>query len=157
MSSSPYIPPTADMKNAPPAPPASAAKAVLLGFAVDIGGSLALGIVMSSIYGFVLAGQGMNLEQIGAALTNMQHDSWFSIAAMILGAGISMLGGYVCARVSRRSDYKLGFILAAISVAVGLLFTASSYTLAMSALTAALTVCAILLGTKLGKARPTAG
>ncbi|MES2320238.1 MAG: hypothetical protein V4631_22400 [Pseudomonadota bacterium] len=153
MSSSPYIAPNADLKNAPLAPPSSPVKAVLCGAAVDIGGSLVVGMVVGIVYGIMLVGQGLSAEQAMTSLKDTAEGSWFWITCMAFGVGTSVLGGFVCARMSRRSDYRLGFILAAISVTFGLVFGSSAHSLAITAGMAALTAGAVLLGTRLGKAR----
>lgn len=115
----PYRPPRSDV--APQAEPrGSAVKAVLLGALADIGGSIAAGIVLTFAYGLMLGLSGADPEQIGSALAQVPVGSWFSILGMVVGSGFSVLGGYLCARIARRSEYKLGAIVAAISGVSGL-------------------------------------
>ncbi len=159
MSDNPYTPP--DAKLADPADPAdqsagSPVKAVLLGALVDVGGSLLLSTVMGIVLAVVLAQQGMAPEQIGEAFGSMTATSPFRIIAMVLGTGMSMLAGYVCARIARRRDYKLPCILGAISVTAGFLFAGDPDAVGMSVLNSVLTFGAVIVGARLGmpKAAP---
>ena len=65
-----------------------------------------------------------------------------------------MLGGYVCARVARQSEYTLGVILAASVIVLGmLLFGDGGLDLGLSFVLNAATVAAILFGAWVGKKR----
>src|SRR5690606_37718675 len=62
----PYAPPGAAVGDLP-AKPGSAVKAVVLGFLVDIGGTLVGTIVLGIVYGIVLAASGASEEELIAA------------------------------------------------------------------------------------------
>lgn len=149
MTSNPYSPPQSELKDLPRAP-GSPSKAVLLGLAVDIGGSLGVGMVLGIVYAVVLAGQGVDPAGLEKAMNHIAADSWVSIVATVAGGMFSMLGGYVCARIAGRSDFKLAYIMGAISVAVGALMSYQTHTVLHSLMLALLGFGAILLGTKLG-------
>lgn len=125
-------------------------KAVLLGLAIDVGGTLVVGVVLGIVYAISLAGTGMNETEIQQALSSIPVDSWVSIIGLIAGVGLSILGGFICSRISRRSDYKLGFILGTISAAVSLLLSFATYPILIGVVLTCLTFASVLLGAKLG-------
>jgi hypothetical protein len=127
----------------------------VLGSLADIGGSFAAGILITFAYGVTLGMSGLDADQITAAVTSIQPDSWVSIVGMVVGGGFSVLGGYLCARIARHSEYKLGAIVAVISSAGGLLMGGQSTAGFDLALLAA-TVASVMLGAWIGavKNRP---
>jgi hypothetical protein len=148
----PYSPPQAPLTD-PPRPPRSPIAAVLLGLAVDIGGSLLVGIVLTIAYGVSLASSGMSASEIDAAISDIPTDSWVSIVGNLVGAGFSILGGFVCARFSRRSDYKLGFIMGAISAVLGFVLAYKTQVPVINLMLACLTFASVVLGTHFGRLR----
>jgi hypothetical protein len=149
----PYSAPGA--KVADPAPgPGSPYKAVLLGLLTDFGGTFALSITLAFVYAITLAGSGMPQEEIQAAIQNVSPDSWYFWAGLIGGTGFSVLGGYVCARVARQSEYTLGVILAAAGVVLGLLlFGDGGREVGFTIVLNATSVAAVIVGAWLGKKR----
>ena len=150
----PYGAPEA--KLADPAPrPGSPYKAVGLGLLTDFGGTFALSMLLTFIYGVMLAGSGVAQEDLEAAIRSASTaGSWYFWAAAIGGCGFSVLGGYVCARVAGQSEYTLGAILAAITVVLGLiLFGDGGLDLGLSIVLNIATVAAVVLGAWLGKKR----
>jgi hypothetical protein len=151
-SDSPYSPPESDMgKGAKP--PAGPVKSVLTGLAVDIGGSIGIGIVLTIIFGIIEAGKGKNAAQIEEALRHPPIDSWFSILGIGLGLAMSVLAGYVCARMSQRTDYRLGFILAGCSTLAGMMVGYDTYELGTNIVLVSAGIGAVLAGTAIGIAR----
>ena len=121
----------------------------------DFGGTFALSIALAFFYAMALAASGTPPEQIAEAISSTSADSWYYWAATLGGGGFSVLGGYVCARVARQSEYTLGAILAAISVGLGLLIGggSSERDVGMSIVLNAATVACVILGAWLGKKR----
>jgi hypothetical protein len=118
----------------------------------DFGGTFALSIALAFLYAMTLAASGTPPEQIAEAISSTAADSWYFWAATIGGGGFSVLGGYVCARVARQSEYTLGAILAAISVGLGLLIGGESERdVGMSIVLNAATGACVILGAWLGK------
>lgn len=152
MQTNPYSPPKAAVADQP-RPPASSLKAVLAGLAVDIGGTLVSGTVFGVIYAIWLASAGMKGSEIQAAASTITPYSWVWIASMLAGSFFSVLGGFVCSRMARRPDYKLGFVLGALSAALGLMSSYKSHSLLGNAALTCLTLALVLLGTKLGRVR----
>ena len=148
----PFTPPSARVTDGT-AHEGSPVKAVLLGVLVDIGGSVATGIILAIIYGASLASSGATAEQIEAAFASIPADSWISIAGIVVGTLLSLLAGYVCARVAKHSEFGLSAILAMISISFGLLVGAKQYSFILSAAFALTTFLAVMFGTRLGVAR----
>jgi hypothetical protein len=148
----PYAPPEATLQDPPPQA-GSAFKAIALGLAVDIGGTLVAGAILAFVYGMVLAASGTGAEEIAASMSTIPTDSWLFYAATVVGLGFSVLGGYVCARVARRSELKLGAILAAVSAVLGIVLSADHYQLGTLLSLTLAGIGAVLLGARLGYAK----
>ena len=155
MPTNPFKPPETDSTKGPrpPATAGSPLKAVLMGLAVDIGGSTVLGVVISLVYAVQLHGQGVAEGDMREAMDNMPHDSALYIAGTLLGALMSVLGGYVCARVARRDEYRAGAVMAAVSVIFGLMMTAHPSLDEMTLLLMVTGAACNLLGVKYGAER----
>jgi hypothetical protein len=151
MQHDPYTPPKAPIGE-PARAPGSPWKAVLAGLAIDIGGTLVAGIVLAALYGFSLAGDGASDSQIADALGKLAPGSWVYMAATVAGAGCSLLGGYACARIARRSEYRLGFILAGLSCLFGLVAGSEDPSTLQGILPYLTTIACVLLGAKFGRA-----
>jgi hypothetical protein len=148
----PYGAPQAKLADPPPRP-GSPYKAVLLGLAADIGGTIALSILIALVYGIQLAAYGASAEEIEAASTSLPADSWAFWAGTLGGCLFSGLGGYVCARIAGQSEYSLGVILAAISVVLGLLLGGGGIDVGLQFVLYAVSVACVLAGAHLGKTR----
>jgi hypothetical protein len=86
-------------------------------------------------------------------MSTIPTDSWLFYAATVVGLGFSVLGGYVCARVARRSELKLGAILAAVSAVLGIVLSADHYQLGTLLSLTLAGIGAVLLGARLGYAK----
>lgn len=151
-SRNPYSAPGARL--ADPAPrPGSPYKAVGLGLLTDFGGTLALSTILAFIYAATLAGAGTSPEEIQEAIQNVSTDSWYFWVGAIGGGALSVLGGYVCARIARQSEYTLGAILAAINVVLGLVLGGGGIDVGMRVVLNAATIACVMLGARLGKTR----
>lgn len=120
MTNSHYQPPQAHVETAVQG---SSVKAVLLGLAVDLGGSLFFGIVYSIAYGFYLASRGMQMEDIEQEISNAGFFSLFNLIGSAVGMVFSFLGGYVCAKKSVQHVNRDVGVLCAIVVAFGFLIS----------------------------------
>ena len=152
----PYAPPDASVHDLP-SKPGSPFKAVAMGLLVDIGGSLIGTIILAVLYGIALGAAGAKREEIAAAMQASATDSWFFYASTFVGLGFSVLGGYVCARIARRSEVKLGAILAALSAIAGLAFAGDGVELGTLLSLTLLGIGAILVGARLGIAKNRTG
>ena len=126
--------------------PGSAAGAVIAGVLVDLGGTLASSVVISVIYALSLVGDSKSEQEIMEAFTSLPTDSWIQLLGMVVGTLFSVAGGYICARIARRRDYRLPAIVAAVSVALGLIIGGDHYPPLLMAWLCAGTVVAVMIG-----------
>jgi hypothetical protein len=146
----PYAPPEARVEDR--REPGSPFKAVLVGVAVDVGGSLVAGVVLGMAFAGVLAASGASPEHIAAAFANLSPLSPMFIAGSLIGCGLSVWGGYLCARIARRREYGLGAVVAVISAAASLLMGGEQPAGLNLALSIA-TFGAVMFGARFGHAR----
>ncbi len=149
---SPFTPPGSRLADQMPRA-GSPLKAVILGLLVDVGGSIAAGVLMTAAYAASLASSGVGPDGITQALEHLPGDSWLSIAGMVIGGLFSVLGGYVCARVARRSEFALGAVLGALSIGFGIWAGAGRHSVWFEAVLSLLTFLAVMFGVRLGAAR----
>lgn len=141
----PYAAPGAKLADGPPHK-GSPYKAVGLGLLTDFGGTIALSILLTFIWGIaqgpdIPAGEGITI------------DPWYSWIGSIGGCGFSVLGGYVCARVAGQSEYTLGAILAILVVVLGMVVFGGGggEDIGLIVLLNAATVAAVIAGAWIGK------
>lgn len=148
----PYAPPQAALKDLP-AGAGSAIKAVTLGLLADIGGTFAALMVFMVGYGIVLGISGASAEEIAAAADFSATDSWQFYAATLIGLAFSVLGGYVCARIAKRAEMKLGAVLALLSAGLGFVLAGDEYQLGTLLSVTLAGIGAVLFGARLGTAK----
>ena len=152
-SENPFAPPAADLATNVEPEPGSPSKAVLLGFAVDFLGSNVVGLLVGIAYGVSLVLSGMTREQLADAASHIQPGSWPWITSIVIGCAFSILGGYVCARIAKRLEYRLGAVLAVLDSLAGILLGADKGSLAMHAALVAIGFMCVLTGAALGVAK----
>lgn len=128
-------------------------KAIIVALIVDFGGTTIAGILLTMAYGAALALSGATPDQVMASLKDIPVDSWPSVTGIAIGTLLSALGGYVCARIAKHSEYRLGWILAAISTALGMAIGGTTYSALLNIAMAIVGVVAIMFGVRLGVAR----
>lgn len=131
--------------------PGSSAKAVILALLVDIGGSTLASFAVAIVYTIYLGSGGMPADRIESALVTDMQQGWGFALGTIVGLGFSVLGGYVCARISRRQDLRLAYVVGALSAAFGLLLGWDALPLVMHVPMAAAGVAAVVFGARLGR------
>lgn len=146
----PYAPPGADLGKPPPPEQGSAAKAVLFGFLVDTGLSLVVGVLFAMLYGMFLAATGRSMEQISEMMTAPDPFSLPILLLQAVGGACSFLGGFVCSRVARHSEYRLGAVLAVLSLAASWVFSGGEQQPAMVLVSSIVTVFSTLFGAWVG-------
>jgi hypothetical protein len=151
----PFKPPETDStKNPlPPAAAGSPLKAVLVGLAVDIGGSTLIGMLLSIAYAIQLQASGLSDSEVTDAMQHVPRAAGVSIVGTLLGALMSVAGGYVCARIVRRDEYRVGLVMAAACAVFGLGVEASQGVDDMTFLLMATGFACNLLGVKYGAER----
>jgi uncharacterized membrane protein YdjX (TVP38/TMEM64 family) len=150
--SNPYSPPSSKVTDPPPEP-GSPVKAVTWGVLTDLGGTIVSSIVIGIIYSAVASSSARSPDELAALMQSFGKDGWSYLLLTLVGSGFSILGGYVCARISQRTDYRLGFVTGAISVAFGLLMAWDQAEALMHVLMAVVTIICVLAGMKLGMPR----
>jgi hypothetical protein len=113
-----YKPPATPVEDAP-RPPGSPFVAVLVGLVVDIGGTLLAGILFTLIFTILRASKGGSAADVETALAALASDTGFRVVSSIVGLSFSVLGGYVCARIARRNEYRLAGVQALVTTFVG--------------------------------------
>ncbi|MCL2076559.1 MAG: hypothetical protein FWH15_09040, partial [Betaproteobacteria bacterium] len=126
----------------------SGVKAVTVGLLVSVGGGILVGALLWIIYVIVILVQETPKNEVIEALSN----PWMIAAATLIGCLLSVLGGYLCARIARHSEYKFGLILSGIAVISGIFF-GLEYSILWNVVWALTTWGSIMLGTQLGVSR----
>ena len=124
----------------------SPAKAIIIGFLVDIVGSSVLVIIFGMVYSVLLASQGLSPEEIEYRLTNLDPYSTFSLISMFFGGLMTVFAGYLCARIVNYSEYKFTFILGFITAMVGFMAGESYYSTLDNIFLGILTIGCAFLG-----------
>jgi hypothetical protein len=148
----PYAPPDAKLAD-PAAAPGSPLKALAAGLAVDLGGSIVSTILLAIGYGIVLGALGASVEEIESVTSNLPTDSPLFYLATLAGLAFSWLGGYVCARIAKRAELKLGALLAALSAGVGLAIGGDPGRLGMLISLTLVGIAAVIAGAQMGRAK----
>ncbi len=151
--SNPYTPPSARVADVAVDKRGSAIKAVAFGLLVVIGGSLAFGLLLVFAYGVSQASSGATSAEIAASFENLSFDSWVLIVDDIVDTLFSALGGYVCARVAKRSEFRLGAILAVLSISFDVWVSGDGYSVLWNIAMAVVTFLAVMFGVRMGAAR----
>lgn len=147
MSTNPFKPPSADV-DVPDTRRGSPIKALVLGVVVDFAGTMVASTVFFLLFGAYLAASGTPAD--AAANYGLGLDSPMGIVLNIVGSLFSVLGGYVCARVAKHSEYGLGGILAVVNVVLGLLLGGEAAANAYGLISSVITFAAVMVGTHIG-------
>jgi hypothetical protein len=139
-------PPTRDRR-----PPASPLRAVLVGLAVDIGGSALTGVLLSLGHALSLAASGLSEAQVREAMANVPPASGVAVLGMLIGAACSVAGGYVCARLVQRDEWRVGAAMAALSVVASLFLGGAADPADMVVLGSLSTAACVMLGVMYGR------
>jgi hypothetical protein len=148
----PYAPPGAALQDLP-VKAGSPLKAIILGLVVDLVGTMVGSLLLGAIYGIALAASGASFDELAAAGEGVATDSWLFWITTAMGLAFSVLGGYVCARIARRNELRLGAILALLSALIGYLIAAGHYELGTFLSLTIASMAAVIGGARLGQAR----
>ena len=147
----PAKPPEDDSRTPPAVPGNAALRAVLAGIGIDVCGSTLLNIVLTSLYVAQAGTPGMTNTEIDDLVRSMPPESPLSVLGILLGALISVAAGYVCARIARRNEFRLGAVMAGCTALMGLLMAdADRLTTGFLLLLLVCGVACNLLGVKYG-------
>ena len=147
MATNPFKPPSADV-DIPDTRRGSPVRALVLGVVVDFAGTMVASTVFFLLIGAYLASSGTPADQVVSYEFGL--DSPIGIVLNIVGALFSVLGGYVCARVAKHAEYRLGAILAGVNVVLGLLLGGEAAANAYGLISSVITIAAVMIGTHIG-------
>ena len=140
-----FKPPRGDLID-PPRKPGSLVSALLTGTAIEVVGTLVLGTVLGIAYGLVLGAQGYSEDAMKEAMTHIDPLSTLGLIGSLLGSGVSVFAGYACAAIAHRPGYQPVWMMASISVCLGLLLGSDTYAWHLSVLFSLLTVGCVVFG-----------
>lgn len=100
--------------------PGTPLRAVLTGLAIDVCGSRVVEIVLVTCYAMAVVPSGLTPDQATDYLRALPPSFNLLFVATVLGMLMSVAGGYACARVALRHEWRSGAILALVSVLSGL-------------------------------------
>jgi hypothetical protein len=126
---------------------------MVFGLVVGIGGSILFGIICGAGYAASLAASGLSPMQIVAATYRIPPGSWLFIASTGGSCLFSVLGGYVCARLSKHSEYGIGLVLALLTMLFYFLMSTRQYSIELSLVLGVAAFASVLAGVRLGSAR----
>ena len=94
----------------------SPVKAILVGLAVDIGGTVVAGTALAIAWGVVLGSGGASGEEINRFFRESSSFMWVNLC---VGLGFTGLGAYIAARIANRAEYRFALMLGLCSLAIG--------------------------------------
>lgn len=124
----PYRPPGSPVRDPQAAPGRSTPIAIVLGFIVDVGGTMVFSLVAATVASILLVSGGTAPEGLAAAL---EESGTFKLVSLAGGLSCTVLGGYVAARFANRSEYATAFAVGVVSLIFGeamMLFTTETAT-----------------------------
>jgi hypothetical protein len=120
-------------------------KAIVLASLAVIGIDIVSGIALATIFGGPALNADMTDEQLKQAAAAMVEQPGYLTAALILGTGSTILGGYLAARLARTVPYFNALAFGVLGVVLGVL-TSSELPTWFRVVGLGLTVPAALLG-----------
>jgi hypothetical protein len=116
MPDNPYRPPATRISGAEGERFGSPIKAIIVGLAIDIGGSVVGGTILVVAWGIMLGAGGASPEEVSQYFHESSTFQWVSLSA---GLAFTALGAYVAARIVNRSEYRIALMLGLCSLAFG--------------------------------------
>lgn len=114
--SNPYTPPGAPLKDPPDSQRRSTVGAVVLGFFVDIVGTMIVSVIATSVFAMMLGTEDATPETLAAAI---QGSMGFQTFALIGGLACTVIGGYAAARFANHAEYATAFAVGVASLLFG--------------------------------------
>lgn len=97
-------------------------KAILIGKAIDLGGSLILSMLMSTLFAGIYLQQGGDLKQFESYYL---HNLPMMLISLALGLSLVVIGGFVTAALSPAAKLLNASIMGALGIITGLIFCRS--------------------------------
>ncbi|MGD8593662.1 MAG: hypothetical protein PVF82_12550 [Gammaproteobacteria bacterium] len=140
-----YTPPQSKL-TAKNTKPGSLFKSVGIGIVIEIVGTISVSIILGILYGLFLSSQGQSPEEVLTAMEQMDPLSAIGLTESFFGLLVSILAGYVCARIANSKSYRSVGILSALSAILGSLAALTVYSWWALLLMDGITIVAILFG-----------
>ena len=112
---SPYKPPGARVRDPRTNERGPTWKAITLGLATDVGGTMVFSTIASLVLSIAMAAQGLSEAQMVATFATAPYQ----VFGLFTGAAFTGLGGYVAARVANHLEYRHGLYLGLASLLLG--------------------------------------
>jgi formate/nitrite transporter FocA (FNT family) len=120
--------------------------AVITGVLIDLLGTIIIAVLLGFALGFYLLSQGVAESELEAVLTaKIMHAPW-NIFLIALGASISVLAGYVTAKIAKHGVYIYAGIVGCISGGFGYSTGLDEYSVPLNLSLALLTIVATVFG-----------
>lgn len=120
--------------------------AVIVGVLVDLLGTVIISVLFGSALGFYLLSQGVAQDELEAALIARLMQAPWNVIGFALGTAISVLAGYVTAKIAKLNVYTFAGIVGCISAILGYSSAVEHYSIPMNIALSLLTVAATLFG-----------
>ena len=95
-------------------------RAIGIGVLVDIGGTIVAALIFAIVYSIILSQQGYSPDEIESMMTT---SSFVYFVGLILGLGCTVLGGFVCGRITKREEVKHSALVGLVGLVLALLST----------------------------------
>ena len=153
MSTSPTNPPPdSPIKGKPPVQgdvAGTPVQAIVVGLVIDIVGSTVASLALRLVYQLGLVHAGLSDDEVRRTLDDLGPNSVVGVLEMLAGWTCSVAGGYACARVVMRDEYRFG----AIMVVLSCLITGGDGPLDLQLLDIACEAACVMLGVMYGVRR----
>jgi hypothetical protein len=151
----PFAPPSTQVTDRDLPEPGSPFKALLLGLLWSVGAANALGLLIGMGWAVFLIVSGTPSASVQVQIAaDLQPGSPLFLLLMLMGCGFSILGGYVCTRIARHHEYRLGILMALLGEACGWLLSGGEIGMSagLFALVSLASAASVLLGVYFARA-----
>ncbi len=152
MNNNLYHPPESRLSNGD-LEPGSPIKAIIVGVAIDIFGTLLLSVILGIVFGLYWHYSGENIDALADHASQLDLTSPFQMVSMILGSLISLYAGYTCARIARQNIYFYAAVAGLIVSILSYLLGMQSFSQAESLFLSILSLAIYIYGAHLYKKR----
>lgn len=126
MHNNPYTPPQTNV-DTKEFKPGKWYNAILLGFLVDFIGTMLVSILLSILVTAYYMSNGIKVDEVRGLLTTTDFSSPIYLVSLGIGLMFSILGGYVCARIANRLEYRYVAIIGLLDILLGLIMSPQSF------------------------------
>jgi hypothetical protein len=121
-------------------------KAIAIGAAVDIIGSMIIGMLGTTIMSIKMAGSGLSQSEVLTELSSIGTNAAYTAFALIAGFGMTIIGGYTAARFAKHDEIVNAAFVGLVGVVLGLIVDMSATPLWYNVLALLLPIPSAMLG-----------